>query len=109
MEKHDSTRRLTDPELAEIAGLGGEGLRGRGCLDGEIRVEGHVVTLITANKGTGSQVSFTLDMDDRKARHLLGTAISISGNVHKISPSQGTITHTTVVDRPTAHRAPGDT
>jgi hypothetical protein len=109
MEKHDSARRLTDPELAEIAGLGGEGLRGRGCLDGEISVEGHVVTLITANKGARSQVSFTLDMDDRKARHLAGRAISISGTVHKTSPSQGTITHTTVVDRPVAHDAPDDT
>ena len=102
MEKHDSTRRLTDPELAAIAGLGGEGLRGHGWLGGEIFVEGHIVTLITANKGTGSQVTFTLDMDDRKARHLLGKGISVSGTLHKTSPLQGTMTHTTVVDRPAA-------
>jgi hypothetical protein len=108
MEKHESPRRLTDLELAEVAGPGGEGVRGRGRLTGEIQVEGHIVTLVTANRATRSQVSFTLDMDDRKARHLHGKGISVSGLIHKISPTHGTITHTTVVDRPAAHHVPGE-
>jgi len=108
MEKHHLPRPLTDQQLADIARVGGEGLKGRGRLSGEIQVEGHVVTLITAGKGTRSQVSFALDMADRKARHLQGKAISVSGTLHKISPYQGTITHTTVVDRPAEHHVPGE-
>ncbi len=108
MEKHHSHRPLTDQQLTEIAGSGGEGLKGRGRLTGEIQVEGHVVTLITHGKGTRSQVGFALDMADRKARHLQGKAISVSGMIHKISPCHGTITHTTVVDRPAQHHVPGE-
>ncbi|MEP7121967.1 MAG: hypothetical protein ABJE95_13690 [Byssovorax sp.] len=108
MEKHHLPRPLTDQQLAEIAHVGGEGLKGRGRLTGEIQVEGHVVTLITAGKGTRSQVSFTLDMAGRKARHLQGKAISVSGTLHKITAYHGTITHTTVVDRPAAHHVPGE-
>jgi hypothetical protein len=108
MEKHHSPRPLTDQQLADIARIGGEGLKGRGRLTGEIQVEGHVVTLVTAGKGTRSQVGFTLDMADRKARHLQGKGISVSGTVHKITAWHGTITHTTVVDRPAEHHVPGE-
>ena len=108
MEKHHSPRPLTDQQLADIARIGGEGLKGRGRIVGEIQVEGHVVTLITAGKGTRSQVSFTLDMSDRKARHLQGKAIAVSGVLHKTTPWQGTITHTTVVERPAEHHVPGE-
>jgi hypothetical protein len=108
METHHLPRPLTDQQLADIARVGGEGLKGRGRLTGEIQVEGHVVTLITAGKGTRSQVDFVLDMADRKARHLQGKAISVSGTLHKISPYHGTITHTTVVDRPAEHHVPGE-
>ena len=108
MEKHHLPRPLTDQQLADIARVGSEGLRGRGRLSGEIHVEGHVVTLITAGKGTRSQVSFALDMADRKARHLQGKTISVSGTLHKLSPYHGTITHTTVVDRPAEHHVPGE-
>jgi hypothetical protein len=108
MEKHHSPKPLTEKQLTEIADIGGEGQKGRGRLSGEIQVEGHIVQLITAGKGTRSQVSFTLDMSDRKARHLDGRAISVSGTIHKTSPWHGTITHTTVVDRPAAHHVPGD-
>lgn len=108
MEKHHSPRPLTDQQLADIARIGGEGLKGRGRIVGEIQVEGHVVTLITAGKGTRSQVSFTLDMGDRKARHLQGKAIAVSGVLHKTTAWHGTITHTTVVERPAEHHVPGE-
>ena len=108
MEKHHSPRPLTDQQLADIARIGGEGLKGRGRIVGEIQVEGHVVTLITAGKGTRSQVSFTLDMSDRKARHLQGKAIAVSGVLHKTTPWLGIITHTTVVERPAEHHVPGE-
>ena len=108
MEKHHAPRPLTDQQLADIARIGGEGLKGRGRIVGEIQVEGHVVTLITAGKGTRSQVSFTLDMADRKARHLQGKVIAVSGVLHKTSPWHGIITHTTVVERPAEHHVPGE-
>jgi hypothetical protein len=108
MQQSPSHRPLTDAELAEISGIGGAGISGRGRLRGEIHVESHVVELITSGKGTRSQVSFTLDLSARKARHLEGHEVAVSGFVQKTSPWSGSITHARVVARPTAHHLPGD-
>lgn len=108
MNKHPSSKPLTDAQRCEIAGIGGEGLTGRGRLRGEIHVEGEVVNLVTAGKGTRSEVHFTLDLPARKARHLEGREVSVSGLLHKRTPWEGTITHATVVARPAAHHVPGE-
>ena len=107
---HGSTRSrpLTNEELAEVAEVGGEGLIGRGRLQGEIHVEGHTVELITAAKGTRSQVSFTLDVSCSKALHLEGWQVTVSGTIQKVSAFSGTITHAVVIARPAAHHLPGE-
>lgn len=108
MEKHHRSRPLTKEELAAVAAVGGEGLAGRGRLQGELHVEGHTVELITAGKGTRSQVSFTLDMSYHKALHLEGWQVTVSGIIHKVSAFRGTIKHAIVIARPAAHHLPGD-
>jgi hypothetical protein len=108
MEKHHRSRPLTKKELAEVAAVGGEGLAGRGRLQGEIHVDGHTVELITAGKGTRAQVSFTLDVSSRGARHLEGWQVTVSGTIHKVSAFRGTITHAIVIARPAAHHLPGE-
>jgi hypothetical protein len=99
---------LTEKELAEVAAVGGEGLTGRGRLQGEIHVDGHSVELITAGKGTRSQVSFTLDVSGRKALHLEGWQVTVSGTIHKVSAFSGTITHAAIIARPAGHHVPGE-
>jgi len=108
MEKHYSSRQLTHQELAEIAGVGGGGITARGRLSGELHVEGDVVQLITANKGSRDQVSFTVDLGARTARHLEGQNVTVSGIIHKTSPGAGTITHATVTARPAESHVPGE-
>jgi hypothetical protein len=108
MEKHHRPRLLTKKELAEIAAVGGEGVAGRGQLQGELHVAGHTVELITAGRGTRSEVSFTLDVSDRKASHLEGWEVTVFGLIHKVSAYRGTITHATVIARPAAHHVPGE-
>lgn len=107
-EKHHSPRQLTHQELIEIAGIGDEGITGKGRLPGELHVEGHTVQLITANKGAKGQVSFTVDLAERKARHLEGQNVTISGVIHKTSSWNGTISHTTVTARPAERHVPGE-
>lgn len=108
MEKHHRPRSLTQKELAEIAAVGGEGLAGRGRLQGAIHVEGHTVELITTGKGTRSQVSFSLDVPHARGLHLEGWEVTVSGTIHKVSGFSGTITHATVIARPAAHHMPGE-
>jgi hypothetical protein len=108
MEKHHSPRQLTHEELIEVAGIGDKGITGRGQLPGELHVEGHQVQLITANKGSRSQVSFTVDLPERKARHLEGQNVTVSGIIHKTSSWNGTISHTTVTTRPAECHVPGE-
>src|SRR6185436_4216524 len=107
-QHHHRSRPLTKKELAEVAAVGGEGIAGRGRLQGEFHVNGHTVELITAAKGTRSQVSFTLDVSFRNALHLEGWQVTVFGTIHKISPYSGTITHAIVTARPAAHHLPGE-
>lgn len=107
-QKHHHSRPLTNKELAEVAAVGGEGLTGQGRLQGEIHANGHSVELITAGKGTRSQVSFTLDVSGGKILHLEGWQVTVSGTIHKVSAFSGTITHAIVIARPAAHHLPGE-
>lgn len=108
MKKHNHPKPLTEKQIIEITGVGGEGIMGRGRLSGELCVEGQVVLLITANKGTRSQVSFTLDVWERKAGLLEGRQVTVSGIIHKRSPWVGTITHATFLSRSGEHHLPGE-
>jgi len=101
-------RLLTETELAAAAGIGGVGINGFGRFRGVIEEEGRSVVLITAAKGTRSQVSFTLDLSERQARPLKGKTVWIDGLIHKTSPFQGTIVRAVVVQRPKGHAMPGD-
>lgn len=70
--------------------------------------QGHTIELITAGKGTRSQVSFTLDVSGRQALHLERWQVTVSGTIHKVSAFRGTITHAVVVARPAAHHLSGE-
>lgn len=105
---HSSHKPLTDKQLAEIAEIGAEGMSGQGRLTGEICLDGHKVLLITAHKGTRSQVSFLLDIPENKGKHLEGQQVTVSGLLHKTTPWVGSISHTTLVGRPAEHHMPGE-
>lgn len=92
MIEQTSQVRLSAEELAQVAGIGGEGLRGRGRLQGQIALspEGQL-RLITANEGTRSEVSFLLDLPPALGRTLVGQTVWIAGLIEKGTPWVGTI------------------
>jgi len=90
-------RRLTDAELAEVAGHGGVGLSGYGALVGEL-VTGELeqsaspkVHLITAARGTRSEVRFTIDAATTRCDLLPGHRVRVFGLIHKTNQWVGTI------------------
>ena len=85
-------RRLNDEELAEISGLGGVGLRGYGVLVGELVVDpGAKIRLVTAGKGTRSEVSFTIDAAVTRSDLLPGHRVRVFGLISKATAWTGTI------------------
>lgn len=85
-------RRLTDAELKEVAGVGGAGLTGYGVLTGELVADpGAKIRLITAAKGTRSEVSFTIDAAVTRIDLLPGHRVRVSGLIHKTTAWVGTI------------------
>ncbi len=86
---------LSDPELERIAGVGGEGMKGRGTLQGKVDLINGKAYLVTANEGSKSAVRFALDI--KNARELVGQSVSISGMIEKQSPWGGKITGADVV------------
>lgn len=99
---------LSESDLARVAGVGGQGLRGTGTLKGEValqkrgKVEFGIATLyevpvlITANKGNSSEVTFELDITPAQARALEGTTVEIQGTIDKDSPYTGSISGATI-------------
>ncbi len=85
-------RRLTDEELADISGLGGVGLRGYGVLVGELVVDpGAKIRLVTAGKGSRSEVSFTIDAAVTRNDLLPGHRVRVFGLIAKATAWTGTI------------------
>lgn len=83
---------LSPELLARAAGLGGAGIKGRGTLSGEIAIQSGKVYLITAAKGSKSEVKFQLDMKLGDARKLAGEQVQINGMIDKKTSWSGKIT-----------------
>ncbi len=89
---------LNPAQLAEVAGVGGAGLKGSGALSGILSVEnGHgprgaaAAFLTTANHGLRSAVRFQLDVSAKDAKAFSGQQINVSGNITKTNDYRGTI------------------
>lgn len=102
-------RRLTDAELKDIAGLGGVGLTGYGELTGELVADpGPKIRLITAAKGSRSEVSFTIDAAVARIDLLPGHRVRVSGLIHKTTQWSGTIRRAQILhDHADAEWVPG--
>ena len=98
--------RLTDAELAAIAGIGGAGLYGWGTLVGQLARTDGELRLITAAAGTRSEVAFAVALHGARASLLLGETVAISGLLRKTSPYSGTIDHPRLVHA-ASHLLPG--
>lgn len=83
---------LSPGELAQVGGMGGAGLKGRGTLQGEVSYEDGRAYLITAAKKSKSEVRFLLDLPRAEARALHGQQVSIRGMIEKKSNWSGKIT-----------------
>lgn len=101
-------RRLTLEELITLGGIGGAGLYGAGVLTGELVSRNKKATLITAAKGTRSEVSFTTDLPERATRPLEGKRLWVAGVIRKNTPWVGTLLRAHIVHRPAEHHLPGD-
>ena len=101
--------RLTAPELAQVAAPGGVGLSGYGALMGELLAdEGPTIALITAGRGTGDEVRFTIDAATTRDDLLPGHRVRVLGLIHKNSRSTGTIRRAQILhDRDDAQLRPG--
>lgn len=107
-EESHKPRPLTEEELKAVAGVGGQGLRGRGKLHGEIAVSADgKVELITFAKGTRSAVIFDTDVPTARGRGLVGQTIWLSGLICKNSPYHGTLTGARWIRRPSETPLPG--
>jgi hypothetical protein len=102
-------RRLTDAELKEVAGIGGVGLIGYGVLTGELVADpGGKIRLITAAKGTRSEVSFTIDAPVARIDLLPGHRVRVFGLIHKVTEWVGTIRRAQILhDHTDAEWVPG--
>lgn len=102
-------RRLTDAELKEVAGVGGVGLTGYGVIAGELVADpGSKVRLITAAKGTRSEVSFTIDAAVARIDLLPGHRVRVFGLIHKTTGWIGTIRRAQILhDHADAEWVPG--
>lgn len=96
-------RRLTAEQLAAVAGVGGEGISGYGALTGELAADGDKLRLITADRGTRSEVGFDLELAASKLDLTVLGVITIYGLVRKATPYTGTIRRAHVVHRPHDH------
>jgi len=83
---------LSAEELTAIGKVGSAGLKGRGEIKGSIKLEKGKAFLITANKGSRSEVKFALDLTTKQAKGLAGKEVSVSGMIDKKSPYGGKIT-----------------
>ncbi len=97
-------RRLTDPELAQVASLGGAGLTGYGALTGALvsdeGPEGLArpkVYLITAGPGTPDEIRFTIDAATTRFDLLPGHRVRVFGLIHKTNQWIGTIRRAQIV------------
>lgn len=96
-------RRLTDAELAQLAGHGGVGLSGYGALVGELTVDeddacsSPMVHLITADRGGRGEVRFTIDAATARVDLLPGHRVRVFGLIHKTSDRVGTIRRAQIV------------
>lgn len=93
-------RRLTAEQLAAVAGVGGEGICGYGALTGELAASDDRLRLITAHRGTRSEVSFDLELAASKLDLSALGPLTIYGLVRKATPYTGTIRRAHVVHRP---------
>ena len=91
-------RRLTDPELAQVASLGGAGLTGYGALVGALvsdeGPEGFArpkIYLITTGHGTPDEVRFIIDAATTRFDLLPGHRVRVFGLIHKTNQWIGTI------------------
>jgi len=102
-------RRLTDTELKEVAGVGGVGLVGYGTLTGElVATPGGKIRLITAAKGTRSEVSFTIDAPVARIDLSPGHRVRVFGLIHKATEWVGTIRRAQILhDHTDAEWVPG--
>lgn len=107
MENQTGSKLLSKEALAQVARVGGEGIRGRGRLQGEVALEGRVTRLITFGKGTRSEVSFTTDLPGALGEMLSGQTVWLSGTIHKRSAYGGTLKRARLV-RPRGVVLPGD-
>ncbi len=78
---------LTAGQLSEVAGVGGVGIKGTGTLKGELAIQKMGRTdkavLITAHKGSRSEVKFTLDIPLKEARARVGQEVEVEGRISK--------------------------
>lgn len=92
-----TAHRLTADELKAIARPGSVGLKGRGTLRGELTISHGKAYLITAAKGSKSEVRFQLDVKAKDVKALVGERVAFKGMLEKKSPWFGKITGATRV------------
>lgn len=85
-------KKLSAEQLKQVAGIGGAGIKGTGKLKGELSIKGGKAYLITAAKGSKSEVKFQLSgISLRDLEGLEGKKVSIEGNISKQSAWGGKI------------------
>lgn len=100
---HDWVRRngggtsgiLHQSEIEAVSKVGGAGIRGKGTLRGTLQITDQGSYLITAKKGTRSEVRFQLSLP-RGGGVLAGfngQTVSIAGFIDKTSPFSGSIAY----------------
>lgn len=101
-------RPLSLEQLLAISGMAGVGSCGTGVIAGEIVSRSKKAVLITAAKGTRSEVSFATDLSERGTRALEGHRVWVAGVIRKSTQWTGTITRARVVHWPAECHLPGE-
>lgn len=105
---HPSIHLLSREQLRTIADVGGAGMYGSGVLPGELTARQKRAALVTANKGTRSEVSFTTDLTERVVRPIEGKPVWIAGVIRKTTPWTGIIHRARLIHWPESQRLPRD-
>jgi hypothetical protein len=102
-------RVLSKEEIQAVSNVGGAGLQGFGVLLGQLQflARSRRVIVITAKKGTRSEVSFLTDLPPETVSLSSSRRVAVAGIIRKPSPYSGTLTRASLAGRSLMDRKPG--